>query len=197
MAVERVRQMSVEEYFDFVGHSEEWYEYIDGELYPMTGGKLNHFRIIRRIMLLLESQLTGTSCETLGSGMLVKAGGRRFVAPDVSVVCGRPSTEMDTRLLLNPILVVEVTSPTSIDYDRGAKLEYYFDVPALQTYLIVDQHRVLVEMYTRGDRDWQMQSYNDLVDEIPLDALNCQLPLREIYRGIDFKSETPAGATEE
>lgn len=197
MAVERVRQMSVEEYFDFAESSEEWYEYIDGELCPMTTATFRHNVISNNIAFQFRILLADQNCQTLGMGQGIGIGETRFLIPDVCVVCGNPLLEIDSRILLNPILVVEVTSPTSIDYDRGAKLEYYFDVPALQTYLIVDQHRVLVEMYTRGDGDWQMQSYNDLVDEIPLDALNCQLPLREIYRGIDFKSETPAGATEE
>ncbi|MCY3778716.1 MAG: Uma2 family endonuclease [Chloroflexi bacterium] len=189
MAVERVQQMSVEEFLDFAERSEEWYEYIDGELRLMTGAKLDHFAIIANIGLSLGRQLMDTDCTLLGSGMLVKAGERRFVAPDVSVVRGEPATESDTRVLLNPILVVEVTSPTSIDYDRGAKLEYYFDVASLQTYLIVDQHRVFVELHTRSETGWNLQRFKDLEDEAPLETLDCVLPIREIYQSIRLESE--------
>ncbi len=159
MAVERVRQMSVEEFLDFAESSEEWYEYIDGELCPMTGGKLNHFRIINSISALLEGRLADSDCEVLGSGMLVRAGAATLVAPDVSVVCGEPETEADTRILLNPIVVVEVTSPSSIDHDRVVKRDFYESVESIQAYLVVDQHRVLVELYTRSQRGWHLRNF--------------------------------------
>ena len=196
MAVERVRQMSVEEFLDFAESSEEWYEYIDGELRLMTGGKLNHFGISANITGQLLNLLAGKNCQVLGGGMLMKAGELRLLTPDVSVICGEPETESNTRLLLNPILVVEVTSPTSIDHDRGAKLEYYFDVASLQTCLIVDQHRVLVELYTRSETGWNLQRFKDLEDVVLLEALDCRLPLREIYRSIKFESGTSASASQ-
>ena len=186
MVVDSVRQMSVEEFLDFVEDNEDRYEYIDGEPRQMTGGKLNHFRIINRILVLLGSRLSDTDCEVIAGGMLIKAGETRLVAPDVSVVCGEPETEADTRLLLNPILVVEVTSPSSIDYDRVSKREYYGDVPSIQAYLVVDQHRALVELYTRSETGWHIQCFSDLDDEVPIAALNCSLPLRDIYKRIEF-----------
>lgn len=188
MAVERVRQMSVEEFLDFAEQSEERYEFIDGELVPMTGGKLNHFRIIKRLVALLENRLMSTDCEALPNGMIVKAGGENLVAPDVIVVCGEPVTESDTRVLLNPILVAEVTSPSSIDYDRVVKRDFYESVDSIQAYLVIDQHRVLVELYTRSETGWHLQSFNDLGDAVLLAALDCQLPLRDIYRSIAFES---------
>ena len=186
MVVDSVRPMSVEEFLDFVEDNEDWFEYIDGEPRQMTGGKLNHFRIINRILVLLGSRLSDTDCEAIAGGMLVKAGETRLVAPDVSVVCGEPETEADTRILLNPILVVEVTSPSSIDYDRVSKREYYGDAPSIQAYLVVDQHRVLVELYTRAEEGWHIQCFSDLDDEVPIAALNCSLPLRDIYKRIEF-----------
>ena len=197
MVVDSVRQMSVEDFLDFVEDNEDRYEYIDGEPRQMTGGKLNHFRIINRILVLLGSRLSDTDCEVIAGGMLIKAGETRLVAPDVSVVCGKPETEADTRLLLNPILVVEVTSPSSIDYDRVSKREYYGDVPSIQAYLVVDQHRVLVELYTRSETGWHLQSFQDQDAEAPLEALACRLPLRDIYQNIEFEDETASASSEE
>ena len=186
MVIERVQKMSVEAFLDFAESSEERYEYIDGEPYKMSGGKLNHFLIIANIMNSIANRLADRDCDVLGSGMLVRVGEASLVAPDVSVVCGEPETEADTRILLNPILVVEVTSPTSIDRDRVVKREYYGDVPSLQAYLIVDQHRALVELHTRGETGWHLQRFSHLSDEVPLEALNCRLPLRDIYQRIEF-----------
>ena len=194
MVVDSVRQMSVEEFLDFVEDNEDRYEYIDGEAYPMTGGKLNHFVIITNIVGKIGSLLAGSDCLVLTSGMLVKAGETRLVAPDVSVVCGEPETEADTRILLNPILVVEVTSPSSIDYDRVSKREYYGDAPSIQAYLVVDQHRVLVELYTRSETGWHLQSFQDQDAEAPLEALACRLPLRDIYQNIEFEDETASAS---
>jgi len=194
MVIERVRQMSVEEFLDFAENSEDRYEYIDGEPRQMTGGKLNHFRIIHRIQVLLESGLADSECEVIASGMFVRSGYARLLAPDVSVVRGEPETEANTRILLNPILVVEVTSPSSIEHDRISKRAYYRDVASIEAYLIVDQHRVLVELYTRSETGWHIQCFSDLGDEVPLAALDCSLPLRDIYQRISFDEELPAPA---
>ncbi len=197
MIAERVRQMSVEEFLAFVESSEDWYEYIDGELCPMTGGNYNHFVIIANITGRFLTLLADTNCQVVGSGMLVKVGETRFVAPDVSVVCGEPVTEENTRLLLNPILVAEVTSPSTVDIDRGSKREFYGDVPSIQDYLVVDQHRVLAELYTRSESGWHLQCFSDLKEDVPLEAFDCSLALSDIYRGIDFELETQSAPSEE
>ena len=160
----------------------------------MTGGKLNHFVIITNIVGKIRSLLADRDCLVLTSGMLVKAGETRLVAPDVSVVCGEPETEADTRILLNPILVVEVTSPSSIDYDRVSKREYYGDAPSIQAYLVVDQHRMFVELYTRSETGWHLQSFQDQDAVVPLEALACRLPLRDIYENIEFQNETASAS---
>ena len=188
MVIERVRQMSVEEFLDFAESSEEWYEFIDGEPIKMTGGKLNHFDIISNILFGFRLLLAETDCRTLPNGMLVRVGEASLVAPDVSVVCGEPETEADTRILLNPILVVEVTSPSSIDRDRVVKRKFYQSVDSIQAYLIVDQHRMLVELYARSATGWHLRTFSQPDEQIPLEALNCSLSLRDIYRNVEFES---------
>jgi len=188
MVVERVRQMSVEEFLDFAESSEEWYEYIDGELYPMTTPTFRHNIIGNNIAFSLRTLLAGKNCQTLGMGQGVRVGETRFLIPDVCVVCEEPLLESDTRILLNPVLVGEVTSPTTVNVDRGAKRDYYFNVPALEIYLVVDQDRLNVELHTRDGADWRIDTYSDIDDEVPLEALNCSLPLRDIYLRIEFES---------
>lgn len=197
MVVERVRQMSVEEFLDFAEQSEERYEYIDGEPIKMTGGKLNHFLIINRIQVLLGSRLADTGCEAIAGGMLVKTGEASLVAPDVSVVCGEPETESGTRVLLNPILVVEVTSPSSINHDRVLKRDFYESVDSIQACLIVDQHRMLAELYTRSESGWHLRTFSQPDEEIPLEALACSLPLGDIYQRVELKEESPPTRAEE
>ena len=191
MVIERVQQMSVEAFLDFAESSEDWHEFIDGEPYKMTGGLLGHFDIISNIIFEFRVRLAETDCRTLPNGMLVRAGEANLVAPDVSVVCGEAATEHHTQVLLNPVLVVEVTSPTSIERDRNLKRDLYWAVESIQAYLVIDQHRPLVDLYARGETDWTLRRFSDMGDEIPLEALDCSLPLREIYRRIDFEAEAP------
>ncbi len=187
---ERARPMTVEEFLDFAECREERYEFINGEICPMTGGKLNHFRIITNLMDLLLFRLPPSEYTRFSAGMLIRAGDETLLSPDVMVVSSQPETEANTRILLNPALVVEVTSPTSRHYDRGAKRDFYFDVPSIQAYLIVEQERPLVELHTRGRTGWQIRSSTGMDDDAPLDALDCRLPLREIYKGIGFVGES-------
>ena len=196
MVIERVRQMSVEEFLDFAERSEYSYEYIDGEPIKMTGGKLNHFDVISNILFELRLLLAETDCRTLPNGVLVKVGDANLVSPDVIVVCGEPDTESDTRILLNPILVVEVISPSSADHDRVVKRDFYGSVESIQAYMIVEQDRPLVELYTRSETGWHLQTFSQSDEEIPLEALNCSLSLRDIYRNVEFESGDASAANE-
>ena len=189
MVIERVRQMSVEEFLDFAESREEWYEYIDGELYPMTTPTFGHNIIVNNIAFGLRILLAGKNCQALGMGQGVRASETTFLIPDVCVVCEEPLLETDTRILRNPVLVGEVTSPSTATLDRGAKRDYYYDVPSIEIYLVVDQQRLFVELHTRDDSGWRIDAYANIDDELPLEALNGSLSLRDIYRNVEFESE--------
>ena len=83
--------------------------------------------------------------------------------------------------------MVEVTSPTSIEYDRVTKRDFYREVASIQAYLVIDQHRIYAELFTRAEAGWLLQVFMDTSDEIPLTMLNCNLPLAQVYRGIAFE----------
>ena len=196
MVIERVRQMSVEEFLDFAEQSEDWYEYYDGKLHRMTSTKFNHNVISHNLGLLLGIRLADKDCQVLGAGQGVRAGEDSYLIPDLSVVCGQAETEVDTRILLNPILVAEVTSPSSVDHDRVVKRDFYEAVESIQAYLIVEQDRPLVELYTRSEMGWHLQTFSQSDEEIPLEALNCSLSLRDIYRNVEFESGDASAANE-
>ena len=196
MIVERVRQMSVEDYLAFEEESEIKHEYVEGEIYPMSGGTWIHTAIKVNLISALASRLHGGDCRVCNSDMRVRVGRARFVYPDISVVCGEPKLEYKSLTLLNPIAIIEVTSPSSVDYDRGSKREYYSELPSLQAYVVVDQHRALVELYTRSATGWYLQTFGKLDDVVPLASIECNLPLSEVYRSIDFEAETSSSSTE-
>lgn len=180
---------TVEEYLAFEAQSERKHEFIDGVIYDMTGGTFNHSRIKVRMTFALELQLLGSNFTVCNSDMRVEISGGRHVYPDVSVVYGAAQLKDDETTLLNPILVVEVLSPTTADYDRRTKLRYYQSLPSLRGCLIVDQFHVHVDAYIRAADNWLHQDYDSIDDVIPLDMIGCDLPLAEIYRGIEVSDE--------
>ncbi len=186
MAIDSIRQMTVEEYFAYDEAIEYKSEYIDGEIIPMTGGTLNHSSIMLNASSELRQRLKGSDCRVLTSSMRIRVGPTRYLYPDFSVFCGAPETDERSINLFNPLLVAEVTSPASIDYDRGAKLHFYQSIPSLRIYLVIDQQQPLVELYERQDAAWQTQEYAGMDAIIPLPSLGCDLPLAEIYAGISF-----------
>ena len=182
-----IRQLTVEEYLDFDEQSEIRNEFIDGELYPMPGGTGNHSAIIAYTIASLINQLDESGCVVRNSDMRIKIDDLKFVYPDVSVVCGKPVFQDANEVtLLNPTVVVEVTSPSSMVNDHVGKLEFYGAVPSIEGYLILDQERPSGVWYTRTETGWHLQQFSGVADVIPLEPLGCSLQLAQVYRGIVF-----------
>jgi len=180
---------TVEEYLAYEQETDTRYEYIDGEIFAMSGGTENHSLITANALTEVSYQLRGSSCRAYTSDLRAKISDTKYVYPDFSVVCGDAEFADDNHTMLtNPVLVVEVTSPSSMSYDKIIKRDFYLTLPSLQGYLILDQHRIFAELYTRNETDWSIRQYTDIDDRVPLDILNCTLPLKEVYRGIVFES---------
>ena len=186
MVTEKIRQMTVEEYFDFEETSEIRHEYIDGEIYPMTGGTVQHDSLIVNTIVALWQRVSESGCQVHGGHLRHSISRTRYVYPDVSVVCGAPETDERSLNLFNPTLVAEVTSPSTIDFDRGDKLRHYQSIESLHVYLVIDQQEPLAEAHIRQEDGWQTQEFAGLDAVIPLQALGCDLPLAEIYAGIEI-----------
>ncbi len=179
---------TVEEYLAFESESEIKHEYIDGEIYDMTGGTSNHSEIAANVLGTLFGQLVESDCSLRTSDMRVKIRENTYVYPDLSVVCGEGEYADGRTSLLNPALAVEVTSPSSINYDHSTKLEFYRSLPSIWGYLVIEQNRVYVDLHTRVENGWRRQTFSELNDTIPLETLSASLGLSQIYRGIAFES---------
>ena len=186
MAIERVRQMTVDEYFAFDEASEYKNEYIDGEVYPMTGGTAYHAEIMLNVAFALQLRLRGGDFRFYSSAMRNSVSPTRYLYPDLSIVRGEPELDEGAINLFNPTLVAEVISPATAARDRGFKRKMYHSTPSLQVYLVIDQFRAQVEVDSRQDDRWRTQEYAGLDAIVPLPALDCELPLAEIYAGIEL-----------
>ena len=137
------------------------HEYLNGELIAMSGASRAHNLITMNISTGLHVRLRGSGCETYANEMRVSTPSTiSYFYPDVVVVCEEPRFEDDVfDTLLNPILLVEVLSPSTKAYDRGEKFAHYRQLPSLQEYLLVAQDAVLVEHYRRQERQWILTDF--------------------------------------
>ena len=131
-------------------------EFRDGKIVAMSGGSINHSRIVSDTARSLGNRLAGGPCETFDPGLRVRLDAEgRYVHPDVTVVCGPIETAPDDdrgQTVVNPRLIVEVLSPTTELYDRTGKAEAFREIESLQAYLLVLQDRPRVEPYYRNAR---------------------------------------------
>nr|MDQ3012659.1 Uma2 family endonuclease [Acidobacteriota bacterium] len=156
-AVPRLK-FTIEEYIEFDKNNEGRWEYFGGEVFDMAGGSLEHNQISSNLARSLGNKLEDRGCRTLPADMRIKVPkALPYRYPDVVVVCGDPIIEklQGQAMLVNPLLIVEVLSPTSEGYDYGAKFTYYQSVESFREYLLVAQDRPHITHYVRqADDQW-------------------------------------------
>jgi Uma2 family endonuclease len=137
----------------------------------------------------LRAQLKGTPCRVYPSDMRVRIPRKpSYKYPDVTVVCGRPEFEDERHdILLNPMLIVEVLSPSNEAYDRGAKFREYRTLDSLQEYLLISQDKPLIERYVRQEQTlfWTFSEVAGLDERLELSSIACELMLAEVYENVE------------
>lgn len=184
---EAQRRISFDEYLALERAGEVRHEYLRGELFAMTGASRVHNLIVTRLVVALHTRLAARGCEVYSSDMRVRVEATDFVAyPDVVVACGEPHFHdglFDT--LLDPVLLVEVLSPSTADHDRGSKFAHYRAITSLRHYLLVAQDEVRVEHFAaETDGTWRFSETRDRAAAIDLPAVGLTLPLAEVYEGV-------------
>lgn len=176
-------QLSPAEYLARERAAEEKREYVEGELRLMAGASRLHNLIAGMVVTLLNNALAGHPFEVYPSNMRVRIPDGPYYYPDAAVAPSPPEledAEQDT--LLNPLVVVEVLSPSTEAIDRGEKLDNYRLIPSLSDYLIVFQDRMRVEHYSRLSADeWRLVTRDAPEDSIPFPTLGVELALADLY----------------
>lgn len=181
-AAQRLK-MTPQEYLAFERASDEKHKYVDGEIFPMSGGTREHSLLGANVTGELRSALLERPCEVHGSDMKIKTvAPPDYHYPDVSVICGQPVFEDETRdVLLNPKLIVEVLSDSTERYDCGDKFAGYRTIDTLQDYVLVSQKQVLVEHYHRlPDGTWIYRALR-AGERLALASLESEIPVDRIY----------------
>jgi len=186
MATEPNQRLTIQEYLTLERRSETKSDYLDGEMFAMSGASREHNLIAGNIFASLHAQLDGSASEIYASDMRVRTPDDLLTYPDVVAVCGEPQfgdAEFDT--LLNPVLIVEVLSKSTEVYDRVTKLERYRTIPSLAEILLVAQDRPRVEHWIRqGDGRWVVEDVQDLEATVELPSIGCTLRLKTAYQRV-------------
>lgn len=173
-----------EEYLALERKAEYKSEYLNGEVFAMTGASRKHNLIAANIISLLNLQLREKPCEVYPSDMRVKVTVTGlYTYPDVVVVCGGPKFEDDyVDTLLNPTLIVEILSKTTERYDRIAKTGYYQTLDTLSEHLLVAQEEYRIEQYAKqSDGRWLLSEIRSLEGVVDLQSIGYPLALRDVY----------------
>lgn len=176
--------MTPEEYLAFERSQEQKHEYWNGQIYLMSGASARHNLITANVIMTLGMQLKGRSCSVFPSDMrlLIPATGL-YTYPDALVVCGKPEFADETEdLLLNPIVIIEVLSKSTENYDRGDKFRNYRSLPSFQEYLLIAQHEPRVEHFARQAQDeWVLSECSMPDGSLYLSSIDCTLHVADIY----------------
>jgi Uma2 family endonuclease len=182
--------LTPEEYLAFERESEIRHEYLDGKVFAMAGESLSHSRICVNLAGELRAKLKGKPCEPLSPNMKVRTStASLFSYPDVTVVCGEPIFhDLKKDVLINPLVIIEVLSPSTANYDRTRKFQRYrMGNETLTDYVLVTQEFAFVEHYVKqNDGNWVYASYGDVNLEVSIDSIGCILSLREIYDRVEL-----------
>jgi Uma2 family endonuclease len=184
------RYYTPEEYLDLEEKAEYKNEYRDGEIVPMTGGTTNHNKIVlnfcRKFPLTINEQDYDIYA---GDVRLWLSRYRIYTYPDVMVIKGNPVYEgSGTTTVTNPLLIVEVLSNSTKNYDQGEKFDFYRSISEFQEYILIDQYRFYVKQFAKNkESKWVLTEYEGEDSTLVLESVEFQIGIRELYQRVDFE----------
>jgi len=192
------RTITEAEYLALDERSAERFEYFGGEVVLMAGAEPDHGAVVAGLVAALGQRLRGRPCLVWAESQRIRVDETGLYAyPDVVVTCGTPRfADTPPRTLLNPLVVIEVLSPSTESVDRGAKFAHYQRRASLKEYVLVSPDTRRVEHYARmEDRRWILTVRTD--DELlELPALDAGIPLAEIYEQAELLAALEASSAE-
>jgi Uma2 family endonuclease len=184
------RRYTLAEYLELDKHTDERYEYFDGEVVAMSGASLRHNRIVRNLIRAIDASLEGKPCEVLPADMRIKVPkALPYRYADLVVVCGEPIIEdmQGLEILVNPLVIIEVLSATTEAYDRGIKFSEYQSITSFREYVLIAQDRPHITHYIRQESgQWLRSDLQGVTEHLLLQALDYAIPVAEIYRQVPF-----------
>lgn len=178
------QKYTIEEYLQMERASEVKHEYYQGEIFAMAGASNRHNVISSNLIAELHSRLKTSPCFPYGSDMRIHIPENTlFTYPDISIICGEIKTfDKDKDTALQPIILIEILSKTTRDYDRGGKFKLYRDIPTIKEYMLVDSENIGVEIFRKNEHNhWELEEYKNLKEIVSLPAIGVSVSMKDIY----------------
>ena len=182
------RTYTPEEYLKLEERAEYKSEYRDGEIIPMTGGTTDHNEISGNFYTNLKFGLRKQNYRVyIADVRLWIPRYRIYTYPDVMLIQGEPIyTDKGTTTVMNPVLIAEVLSPSTQNYDQGDKFAYYRSIPEMKEYILISQKRYHVMQHTKTEAGWLLTEYETEDAVIKLASVDLEIELLDLYTGVDF-----------
>jgi Uma2 family endonuclease len=189
---------TVADYLRLEEQAEQKHHYLDGYLITAAGGSVSHGTIGGNIQAELRNVLRGKPCRAFNSDVQIAVSARKYLYPDASVVCGEPLFHItNPHAPRNAVLIIEVVSESTGDFDRGEKFALYRQIPTFQEYVLIEQEKPQVTVYYKLEPDvWRMTFFLGLDKIVYLQTIDAQILMREIYLNIELPTD-PISDTDE
>ena len=186
---EKKRFYTTEEYLSLEDRAEFKSEYYQGEIFSMAGASLNHNQIVVNLCIACGNQLKNLAYRVFANDVKVWIPqSNSYTYPDVLLLAEPPQfVEKRNDTVTNPLIIIEVLSDTTKDFDRSGKFELYRTLPSLQEYILVHQDKIQLEQFIKqSEKQWLMREYT--AEEISLEFANVpvQVSLADIYAKVNF-----------
>jgi len=187
MSALRIPRLTIDEYITIENAALYKSEFFDGEMFAMAGASPPHNIVRENLSAELHARLKGSGCRSVSSDQrlkVVRTG--LFTYPDLLVICGPWQFDAkDPNAVINPVLIVEVLSPSTEKYDRGAKFRNYRQIPTLREYILIAQDEPICERYVRQpDDSWALTWFVGLDQSLAFAIVDASIPLTDLYAGV-------------
>ncbi len=187
MKAHKLPKFSLEEYIQHEIQTKQKHEFHDGALFALAGGSLEHALLVGNIYAELRNGLKAknSNCKPITSeAKLHIKKENKYLYPDCMVVCGEIEKSEDHKeALCNPMLIVEVLSKSTSEYDRGDKFYFYRQIPSLREYVLIEQSRYVVEVFYKKSKNslWSISRYEGLAENVKLQSLGIEVNMKDLY----------------
>ncbi|SFP65419.1 Uma2 family endonuclease [Parafilimonas terrae] len=182
------KYVTQQDYLAFERSALDKHEYYKGEIFAMSGASFKHNLIESNLRGTLHDFLKDKGCNEFGSNLRIHIPSNTlYTYPDIIILCDDPAfvdDEFDT--ITNPSVIIEILSPSTANYDRGAKFDLYREITSLHEYLLIDSTAIHAVLYVKNDDNtWTLSETKDLGQSLTIPSINFTVGIAEIYNGVD------------
>ena len=183
------KKSTVDDYLASERQSGSKNEFVNGKVIGRSGSNRWHNLIVSNVAIGIGSRLHGHKCEIYIANIRVKLENNSICYPDVAIVNGEPGfTDNRLDLLLNPTVIVEVTSNDMHASAKTTKLESFLAMSSIKECMMIREDEMRIEHYSKQNpKQWLYKIYNERDDVISLDSINCKISLQEIYSQVKLR----------